>query len=75
MEKNQSDYKFCGSLWKKATKTGETFLTGVIEVENFEYPITIFSNKKEHDRQPDFKIKVDVNNVRVKEPFQKGENA
>jgi hypothetical protein len=45
------------ALWKRQTKTGEVFVSGIVKVEGKEYKLIAFLNKTKviGDKRPDFK--------------------
>lgn len=45
-----------GALWKKIAKSGVEYYSGKITIDNTEYRVSMFRNKKEKDTQPDFNI-------------------
>jgi uncharacterized protein (DUF736 family) len=56
METKSTFPKSNGALWKKQSKSGSVYLAGSIEINEVKYPIMVFTNKKEKDNQPDYKI-------------------
>lgn len=45
-----------GALWKKVSKTGVEFYSGVLKIDDKAIEVVVFKNEKKHDRQPDFRI-------------------
>jgi hypothetical protein len=45
------------SVWKKLSKNGLEYFSGIIKIEGTEYLITFFNNKKTKETQPDFSFK------------------
>lgn len=44
-------------LWKKTSKKGNEYYTSKIKINNKEYKITLFENKrKENEKQPDYNL-------------------
>ena len=59
----QKDWKKLemGALWKKASKGGDNFYTGLIKVEGKEIRLICFANKdKSNERAPDVRIYLDT---------------
>ena len=53
----QQKKKDIGAIWKKTSKGGLEFMSGVLELNGEKHEIVIFANTyKERDNQPDFKI-------------------
>ena len=47
----------CGALWKHESKAGETYLSGVVEIDGKKVDIVVFKNKyKEEPKHPDYRI-------------------
>ena len=59
-----------GALWKKKSKTGDTFLSGVINLpDGSEQKVLVFVNtRKKNDNHPDYRIIKADPNVRKAEP-------
>jgi uncharacterized protein (DUF736 family) len=55
----EKEYKeSIGALWKKKSKTGVVYLSGVLQKgqDGKKTPIVIFANKKAKDTHPDYRI-------------------
>lgn len=54
MEKSKN----IGALWVKDSKSGNKFMSGVVEIDGEKHQIVVFENthKKEGSNQPDYKI-------------------
>lgn len=50
-----SDLTNIGAFWKKE-KTGKRFLSGKIKLGEKEYTAFVFSNKKDKDNHPDYRL-------------------
>jgi uncharacterized protein (DUF736 family) len=55
-----SDWTKLGAFWKKKSKNGKTFLSGVIKIDDKETKITCWPNDKNgNEKRPDFNIYLD----------------
>lgn len=48
------------SLWEKEAKSGNTYLSGVVYVDNIPYTITLFHNETTSPTQPVLKGKIEL---------------
>lgn len=48
--------KKLGALWKKTSKAGNEYFSGVLELGQDKVRIVVFPNNKENERQPDYSI-------------------
>ncbi len=52
-----------GALWKRTSKKGTKYISGVIEINGVKYSIVAFVNSnKQKDKHPDFQIYLQDNN-------------
>lgn len=56
-----------GALWQKSDKNGNPYFSGQIEIDGVKYGFKAFSNKKEKEVHPDFKIYLDTPKEEKKE--------
>ena len=67
MQDNSKErFRVIGALWIKE-KNGKNFLSGKVEIDGIEYPISVFENKKTKDNHPDYRISLDTEKVKAVE--------
>lgn len=58
-----------GALWKKKSAAGVGYLSGKIEADKLreifpeitkDFDVLVFTNEKQHDKQPDFRIQLSI---------------
>lgn len=47
------------AVWKRVSKSGAEYLSGIVKVDGVEFKITLFANqnKEEGDKRPDYSFK------------------
>ena len=45
------------ALWKKETKNGDDYFSGIVKINGEEYRIVAFANRKTKPTQPDYSFK------------------